>query len=158
MLGPKSGIPTLAAARLQRWALLLAAYQYDIEYRSTEKHVNADCLSRLPIQCKKSNKGIDEAKLINLLQVESLPMDVDHVRKATQNDPMLSRVLQFVMKGWPEKPIAPEVTQYFNKRHEITVEDGYLLRGIRVIIPTQLQQRVLHECTSYTQDIHELSE
>ena len=145
MLGPKSGIPTLAAARLQRWALLLAAYQYDIEYRSTEKHANADCLSRLPIQCEKLNEGIDKAKLINLLQIESLPMDVDHVRKATRNDPMLSRVLQFVMTGWPEKPIAPEVTQYFNKRHEITVEDGCLLRGIRVIIPTQLRERVLHE-------------
>ena len=35
LLGTKSGITTLAAARLQRWALLLAAYQYDIEYRST---------------------------------------------------------------------------------------------------------------------------
>ena len=139
VLGPKSGILTLAAARLQRWALLLAAYQYDIEYRLTEKHANADCLSRLPIQCEKLNEGIDEAKLINLLQIESLPMDVDHVRKA------LSRVLQFVMTGWPEKPIAPEVTQYFNKRHEITVEDGCLLWGICVIIPTQLRERVLHE-------------
>ena len=26
LLGPKSAIPTLAAARLQRWALLLVAY------------------------------------------------------------------------------------------------------------------------------------
>ena len=43
LLGPKSGIPTYAAARLQRWALLLAAYQYDIEYRSTAKNANADC-------------------------------------------------------------------------------------------------------------------
>lgn len=42
LLGPKSGIPTLAAARMQRWALLLSAYQYDIEYRSTTKHANAD--------------------------------------------------------------------------------------------------------------------
>ena len=50
LLGTKSGITTLAAARLQRWALLLAAYQYDIEYRSTEKHGKADCLSRLPIR------------------------------------------------------------------------------------------------------------
>ena len=56
-----------------------------------------------------------------------------------------SRVLQFVMTGWPEKPIAAEITQYFNKRHEITVEDGCLLWGIRVIIPKQLRERVLHE-------------
>ena len=28
ILGPKHGIPSLAAARLQRWALILAAYDY----------------------------------------------------------------------------------------------------------------------------------
>ena len=83
LLGPKSGIPTLAAARLQRWALLLTTYQYDIEYRSTEKHANADCLSRLPIQPNKHDEGVDEVKLINLLQIESLPLNVDQVRKAT---------------------------------------------------------------------------
>ena len=67
LLGPKSGIPTLTAARLQRWALLLAAYQYDIEYRSTAKHANADCLSRLPINTDKPDEGVHEVKLINLL-------------------------------------------------------------------------------------------
>ena len=49
ILGPKKGIPTLAAARLQRWALVLAAYQYDIEFRSTKEHCNADGFSRLPL-------------------------------------------------------------------------------------------------------------
>ena len=32
ILGPKIGLPTLATARLQRWVLLLAAYQYDIKF------------------------------------------------------------------------------------------------------------------------------
>lgn len=103
LMTPKSGMPTLAAARLQRWAILLAAYQYDIEYRSTEKHGNADCPSRLPIGSEGSSEGLDEVKLINMLQIESLPMNVDQVRKATQNDPILSRVLNFVMTGWPDK-------------------------------------------------------
>ena len=35
VLGPKNGIPPLAAARLQRWALLLPSYSYDIEFKST---------------------------------------------------------------------------------------------------------------------------
>ena len=145
LLGPKSGIPTLAAARLQRWALLLAVYQYDIECRSTEKHVNADCLSRFPIRSEGSSEGVDEVKLINTLQIESLPMNVDQVRKATRKDPILSRVLQFVMTGWPDKQNELETTHHFSKRHEITVADGCLLWGIRVIIPTQLRERVLHE-------------
>ena len=30
IFGPKKNIPTLAAARMQRWALLIAGYQFDI--------------------------------------------------------------------------------------------------------------------------------
>ena len=30
ILGPNTGIPSLAAARMQRWSFLLSAYQYDI--------------------------------------------------------------------------------------------------------------------------------
>ena len=48
IIGPKSAIPTLAAARMQRWALVLSAYDYVIEYRASEKHANCDALSRLP--------------------------------------------------------------------------------------------------------------
>ena len=43
ILNPKMGIPSLTAARLQRWALLLSAYNYDItcSYKSTKEHCNA---------------------------------------------------------------------------------------------------------------------
>ena len=49
ILGPRSPVPTLAAARLQCWALLLSGYQYQVEFRPTTQQGNADCLSRLPI-------------------------------------------------------------------------------------------------------------
>ena len=55
ILGPKRGIPALAASRLQRWSIQLAAYTYDIEYRAYKYHGNADALSRLP------RKTIEEA-------------------------------------------------------------------------------------------------
>ena len=44
ILSPKAGLPALAAARLQRWAIMLSAYQYDIEFWPTHKYGNADCL------------------------------------------------------------------------------------------------------------------
>jgi hypothetical protein len=59
ILGPKQGVPTLAAARLQRWSLLLSGYQYDIQYHCSEDHANCDLLSRLPI---KSNENNNECK------------------------------------------------------------------------------------------------
>ena len=49
ILGPKKGVPPIAAARLQRWALFLSAYNYRIEFKSTTAHANADCLSQLPL-------------------------------------------------------------------------------------------------------------
>ena len=33
IFGPKKGTPSLAAARLQRWALISMAHQYDIIYQ-----------------------------------------------------------------------------------------------------------------------------
>ena len=48
IFGPKTGLPVVAAARLQRWALVLSAFQYDVKFRETEEHRNVmgcpDCL------------------------------------------------------------------------------------------------------------------
>ena len=49
ILGTKLAIPTLAAARIQRWAIVLSACDYEIEYRA-EKHANCDALCRLPLE------------------------------------------------------------------------------------------------------------
>ena len=144
LLGPKTGIPTLAAARMQRWALLLSGYQYDIEYRSTHKHANADCLSRLPLNDHVRDEH-DEAHEIHQLQLESLPVSVDQVRKATRSDPILSRVLEYALTGWPTEVTSEAIKPYFNKRNEITVEENCLLWGMRVVIPRPLQARVLDE-------------
>ena len=40
ILGPKNGVPPIAAARLQRWALKLSAYTYDIKFRRTDEHMD----------------------------------------------------------------------------------------------------------------------
>ena len=45
ILGSKKGVPSLAVARLQHWALLLSAYSYEIQFKPTQAHGNADGLS-----------------------------------------------------------------------------------------------------------------
>jgi len=74
MFGPKKGIPPIAASRLQRWAIQVSAYQYDIKYRSSKQNANADAFSRL--QCGTSTEnlpGEEEAKEVNRLQVARVP-------------------------------------------------------------------------------------
>ena len=101
ILGPKRCVPAVAAARLQRWALLLAAYNYDIEFRSTMTHGNADALSRLPLP-EEVSRGPSEIQLCNLRKIEALPMTSRQIRVATQRDPVLSKVKSYVLKGWPD--------------------------------------------------------
>ena len=71
-LGPKKGIPPLAAARLQRWAILLSTYTYEIEFKPTLKHANADGLSHLPLQRKKGPEYAMEPSIFNVHQIEAV--------------------------------------------------------------------------------------
>ena len=50
ILNPKAEVPSVAAACMQRWAIFLSAYNYNIEFKGTKTHANADSLSRLPIE------------------------------------------------------------------------------------------------------------
>ena len=57
---PEKGIPPMTAARLQRYALFLAGFEYKIEYKNTTEHCNADGLFRLPLKQKELEEmGVD---------------------------------------------------------------------------------------------------
>ena len=144
ILGSKAGIPTLAAARLQRWALLLSTYQYTIEYRSTACHANADGLSRLPLQSTGEEEDVTAATVFNVAQLESLPVTAEQLRAATGCDQILGKVLLLTQKGWPTK-VNDDLKPYWIRRDEITIESGCLLWGVRVLVPKKLQGRVLEE-------------
>ena len=144
ILGPKKGIPSLAAARLQRWAIILAAYNYSIEFKPTQQHSNADGLSRLPLPSNKSPEYSKAPSVFNVYQIETLPVDANEVQKATRSDPLLKKVLLYTKKGWPEQ--VPEALKPFARRRtELSIEDDCLLLGVRVIVPLTLQAAVLKE-------------
>ena len=80
ILGPKQGIPALAAARMQCSALLLSAYAYNIQFWPTGSHGNADGLSRLPLLESSMPSAPDEASMLNVAQMQSLPISSSELR------------------------------------------------------------------------------
>ena len=50
----QKGITSMAAARIQRWAILLSAYNYSLKYRSGSENSNANFFSRFSLNEKDS--------------------------------------------------------------------------------------------------------
>lgn len=78
-----------------------------------------------------------------------MPINTKQRQEDRVRDPVLSRVIPFTLCGWPDRPDKSEVPDnlksYFAKRIEFTVEDGFLLRGTRLVIPAKHQETVLAE-------------
>lgn len=147
ILGPKRGIPVLTASRLQRWSIQLAAYTYNIEYCASKDHGNADALSRLPRKTiEEADDWSIEGDQFNRVQIKRIPITATRFRKATRGDPVLSHVLHSILHGWPADENTPEELRFYcAKREEFTLEDGCLLCGTNVVIPSRYRQEVLSE-------------
>ena len=78
-------------------------------------------------------------------QLDSLPVCANDVKRETRRDPTLSKVLDFTMNGWTYKPHDEILKPFYMQRHELSVLNGCLMWGIRVIIPTKLRNKMLDE-------------
>ena len=87
-------------------------------------------------------------ELVLLLEhLAESPVTASDIKKFTRRDPVLSQVLQFVMQGWPNK-CDTSLSAYSSHKTELSVLDGRLLWGSRVVIPPQCQQNILQEMHS----------
>ena len=133
ILGPKSAVPTLAAARLQRWALIVASYHSKVVFCKTWEHSNADGLSRLPADITGTP---EESDIFHFTHVNDLPATARDIADATKKDPILSKVLQLVKCGWPRQVQEEALHPYFKRHFELSVEQDFVLGGLRVGRPS----------------------
>lgn len=144
IFNPRKGIPVMSATRLQRWALFLAAHSYEIEFKGTKQHCNADGLSRLPLSTTEERKSSsqDPAEVFYTAVVEQLPVTNTEIQKQTRSDPTLSKVYDITMQGWPANgnPMFPE---FSIRRDQLSICQGTLMCGSRVVVPSKLRTRVL---------------
>ena len=141
---PEKGISVTTAARMQRYALFLSGYNYDISYKNTKAHGNADSLSRLQLpDCEPEEDN--SVELMYIAQFDNLPITSDRVRQETSRDPIMSRVHEYVVSGWNAhvKPDDKDFYPFFSRKDELTVHNGCLLWGMRVIVPSKLREQIL---------------
>ena len=140
LFGKEKPIPVNANARVQRWALLLSQFDFDLMFKPGKENQIADALSRLPV-ADLHNVSCIPAEYINLVNVlEFSDVNVDHVKLHTRKDPVLKCVVNNLKFGWENKPL---VSEYSMVKSDLSLHDGLVLFRNRIVIPAVLRKVIL---------------
>ena len=144
LLSPSATVSSHTASRIQRWSLMLGAYDYSWEFRPGAKNADADFLSRLPVAgCPDMEVPLPGDTVLLLNWLDTLLVTSRDVRKATRVDPVLVQVLQWTMTAWPAS-VPPNYIAFTQRRMEFSSVDGCLLWGACVVIPVSLCSQLLN--------------
>ena len=80
-----------------------------------------------------------------IVELLSPPSPTAQIREETAQDTQLAPLREAIMNGWPESrtECPSQLHGYWNYRDELTIEDGIILKGRRMIIPHKLRPAVL---------------
>jgi len=124
----------------------LMRYSYRIVQVPGKDLCTADALSRAPLyqSLTKDEKQLnDELNLYVLHVIDCLPTTerrLQEIRLHQDVDEICSKLKEFCREGWPEKHrLKIALLLYWQYRGEITVQQGILMKGDRVIIPSALR-------------------
>ena len=141
-----------APARLQGMLLRLQKYDYCICYKPGKEMILADSLSR---NTKSPNSSEETSQVITVCFVQFSTNFLQEFRDATKQDSELCMLVKYIMTGFPEKQrdVHPCVRKYWSFRDELSIEDGVVIKGQQVIIPSELQELYLKKINDGHQGI-----
>lgn len=136
-----------APPRIARMLLRIQKYDVEITYVPGKNIPLADALSRLSPCVGETIADIDIQVHELHLHLNANPTRIAEIRNETVKDTNLNSLLAVISHGWPDKraECPSHLHTYWNYRDELTVADGLILKGTRIIIPKSLQPAVLEQ-------------
>ena len=70
---------------------------------------------------------------------------LDQLRKSTSQDNQLTRLSLYINTGFPceKKNLLTDLQEYWNYRDTLSIENGLLTCGSRIIVPQEMQAEML---------------
>ena len=131
-----------APRRLQNMLLNTQKYNYSLVFKPGSAIPAADAMSRAPVPATQEGEDV----VVHAVYAAPFRRErLDDIRRATEKDQALQELTKTVSAGWPsEKNCLPEnVKPFYNYRDELSVHDGIVVRGDRVIIPKTMRKEML---------------
>ena len=131
----------VAPARVVRWATRLLPYHYKVTYVKGKSNVVADGLSRNPSKLNENPTDLEVG--LACIQGSQPPcVTYKELQENTAKDETLSQVRQFLLERWPAK-VTDNLVPYHRCREDLSINDGLILRGDRIVVPVELRYRLL---------------
>ena len=145
--------------RVQRFRMRMMRFQFTISHVPGKDLTIADALSRAPVTTPSAADEALQQETTSYVDsvIQNLPASEKRLQEIKQHqeaDGACRMIVEFCQSGWPEKnSLSPEVKPYFPVSAELTVENGLLLRGSRIVIPPPLRKTLLDRIHSSHQGI-----
>ena len=126
LLSEENAIPPMAVGRIQRLAITIS-----VNINSVPKIVMPNVFSRYPLQ----NTNQESSQLTNQVLLTELsrysPVTSKQISFLSQRDPVLSKVIGYVLTGWPNST-SEQLKSYHYRRNKLSIENSSLLLYIKI--------------------------
>ena len=134
--------------RIHRLVVRSFPYQpFDIQYRKGMEIPLADALSRVTLSPVEED-GIQLPIVAVNLITSNLPVsstEIELIHEKTSKDPTLTLLRHYIHMGWPNdcRMLPQELHTFWNYREDLSMENGLITKGARLLIPSTLRKKVL---------------
>ncbi|XP_062399854.1 uncharacterized protein K02A2.6-like [Sardina pilchardus] len=136
--------------RIQRFRMRLMRYSYSIFHTPGKSLTSADTLSRAPLKnavTRSDNDLMEDTNIYVESLLENLPTSdryLTQLREQLQDDSVCAQVMRYCVDGWPDRnQLQGPVKHYWHERAALSIHNGLLLRGSRLVIPADMRNDVL---------------
>lgn len=134
----------MSALRMQHYATFIQSFDYEVRFRKSADHANADAMSRCPLTKADPDNVVEESDVVEINQIDTLPVTAEELSQATSEDKAVKKLMQGLRHG----QAVDGKDRFGIEQSEFAIQNGCLLRGIRVYVPRTLRERVLKELHS----------
>ena len=139
---PLSATPAL----LQRMMLRLQKYDLTVHYKPRMEILVADTLSRLHLnEVDDLHEAFDAQVHLVMTNLPVSNQKMLDLQASTASDPDMQQLIAIIKEGWPDhrNSCPPSVKPSWNYRDELSVMEGLVFKGERIVIPVALRKDML---------------
>ena len=131
-------------------------FSYKIDHIPGKQICTVDTLSRAPnSEPDKADTDLQtEVNAFVNIVMENLPATAEKLQKiksCQDEDPVCQRIKKFCHEGWPN--LTGPIKQYIPCKNELTVNNGILLKGSRLVIPPSLRPDIIEKLHAGLQNV-----